>query len=213
MPQNIADLRNEYLKASLDESQVGDDPLSFFSRWFEEALHSEIKEPNAMTLATIGESGMPNARIVLLKSISEGKLRFFTSYASTKGQELEKHPSACLLFFWAELERQVRIRGSIAKVQREVSEEYFHSRPVSSQIGALASDQSKTVANRKELEIRFEELAKKYENSTVPLPPTWGGYELTPYEFEFWQGRRSRLHDRIQFLKYGSSWEKKRLQP
>ncbi|EQA36887.1 pyridoxamine 5'-phosphate oxidase [Leptospira inadai serovar Lyme str. 10] len=213
MTKNISELRNEYAKAELDESRVEKNPVDFFSRWFEEALHSEVKEPNAMTLATVDEQDLPNARIVLLKGISNGKFRFYTNYSSRKGEELEKHPIACLVFFWVELERQVRIRGNIAKVPREVSEAYFRTRPFASQIGALASDQSKSVADRTELEKKYNELLIRYEGKEVPLPPTWGGYELTPTEFEFWQGRRSRLHDRVQFLLRGDNWERQRLQP
>ncbi|EIE00095.1 pyridoxamine 5'-phosphate oxidase [Leptospira licerasiae] len=213
MKNNISDIRNEYSKASLDEKDIGDSPIDFFKTWFDQAVHSEVLEPTAMTLATVRKDGMPDARIVLLKGIENEGFQFYTNYTSAKGKELESNPNACLVFFWAELERQVRIRGKISKVSRENSENYFHSRPFASQIGALASSQSDPVADRSILDKHYEELKLKYEGKTVPLPENWGGYVLEPSEIEFWQGRRSRLHDRILFRKESGSWAKTRLQP
>lgn len=213
MQRSIADIRNDYHKAALDEGEIGNSPLEFFRTWFEQALHSEVKEPNAMTLATVTEDGRADARIVLLKGIEDGGFQFYTNYSSRKGKELEKNPNACLVFFWSELERQVRIRGKVSFLTKAQSEEYFHSRPFDSQIGALASSQSEPVGDRKSLEEAFEKLRKEYEGKKVPLPETWGGYILHPSEIEFWQGRSSRLHDRILFRKEGDSWTKTRLQP
>ncbi|TGL61744.1 pyridoxamine 5'-phosphate oxidase [Leptospira sarikeiensis] len=213
MQKKISDIRNEYSKASLDEADVGSSPLDFFKVWFEQAVHSEVLEPTAMTLATIREDGIPDARIVLLKGIENQGFQFYTNYSSSKGKALESNPNASLVFFWPELERQVRIRGKVSKVSRENSANYFHSRPFESQIGALASAQSDPVQDRSVLEKHFEELRSKYEGKTVPLPETWGGYILDPSEIEFWQGRRSRLHDRILFRKEGGAWTKTRLQP
>ncbi|PJZ66193.1 pyridoxamine 5'-phosphate oxidase [Leptospira wolffii] len=213
MQKSIADIRNDYHKASLDEKEIGASPLDFFKTWFDQALHSEVKEPNAMTLATVTEDGGADARIVLLKGIEDGGFQFYTNYSSRKGKELEKNPNACLVFFWQELERQVRIRGKVSFLSRTQSETYFHSRPFDSQIGALASSQSSEVIDRASLEKVFEELKEKYAGKTVPMPPTWGGYVLHPSEIEFWQGRSSRLHDRILFRLEGDSWKKTRLQP
>ncbi|TGK05289.1 pyridoxamine 5'-phosphate oxidase [Leptospira langatensis] len=213
MQKQIADIRNEYSKASLDEKDIDSSPLEFFQKWFDQAIESQVAEPTAMTLATVTEDGFPDARIVLLKGIENGGFQFYTNYSSRKGKELAKNPNACLVFFWIELERQVRIRGKVSKVSKETSETYFHSRPFDSQIGALASDQSQEVSDRSVLEKKFAELRSKYEGKSVPLPSEWGGYILEPSEIEFWQGRRSRLHDRILFRKEGGTWIRKRLQP
>lgn len=213
MENKISDIRNEYSKASLDEKDIGDSPIDFFKTWFDQAVHSEVREPTAMTLATVRKDGMPDARIVLLKGIEKEGFQFYTNYTSAKGKELDSNPNACLVFFWAELERQVRIRGKISKVSRENSENYFHSRPFASQIGALASSQSDPVDDRSILDKHYEDLKLKYEGKTVPLPENWGGYILEASEIEFWQGRRSRLHDRILFRKESGSWAKIRLQP
>ncbi|TGK00903.1 pyridoxamine 5'-phosphate oxidase [Leptospira semungkisensis] len=213
MQKNISDIRNEYSKAKLDEKDIDSSPLEFFKKWFDQAIESQVAEPTAMTLATVTEEGLPDARIVLLKGIENGGFQFYTNYSSSKGKELAKNPNACLVFFWFELERQVRIRGIVSKVSREISETYFHSRPFDSQIGALASDQSEEVENRSVLEKKFGEFKSKYEGKSVPLPENWGGYILEPFEIEFWQGRRSRLHDRILFRKEGGLWVRKRLQP
>ncbi len=213
MHQEIADIRTEYSKAELDEKQIGNSPLEFFQTWFDQALHAQVAEPTAMTLATVTAEGFADARIVLLKGIEDGGFQFYSNYKSSKGKELEKNPSACLVFFWSELERQVRIRGKVSFLSREKSEQYFHSRPFDSQIGALASSQSESVEDRAALEKVFAELKTKYEGKTVPLPENWGGYILHPSEIEFWQGRRSRLHDRILFRREGDTWSKFRLQP
>jgi pyridoxamine 5'-phosphate oxidase len=209
----IADLRREYATRALDETQADPDPLRQFSTWFDEAVSSQLLDVNAMTLATVSASGDPAARIVLLKGFDEQGFVFFTNYDSAKGQDLAAHARACLLFFWRELERQVRITGSIAKVSRDESEQYFHSRPFESQVGAWASAQSTTLPTRAPLEARYAELAAKYAGQPVPLPPFWGGYRVNPERIEFWQGRKSRLHDRLLYTRNAESWARTRLSP
>jgi pyridoxamine 5'-phosphate oxidase len=209
----IADLRREYASRALDESQADQDPIRQFTQWFDEAANSQILDVNAMTLATVSADGEPAARIVLLKGFDENGFVFYTNYESAKGQALAAHPRASLLFFWRELERQVRITGSITKVSRGESEEYFHSRPFESQIGAWASAQSTTLPSRVPLEERYAELAAKYAGKAVPLPPFWGGYRVAPERMEFWQGRKSRLHDRLLYTRNGETWARSRLSP
>lgn len=209
----IADLRREYASRALDEAQADPDPLRQFATWFEEAVSAELLDANAMTLATVTAGGDPAARIVLLKGFDENGFVFFTNYDSAKGQELAGHARACLLFFWRELERQVRITGAIAKVSREESEEYFHSRPFESQVGAWASAQSTPLPNRAPLDARYAELSATYAGQVVPLPPFWGGYRVRPERIEFWQGRKSRLHDRLLYTGDGASWSRRRLSP
>ncbi|EKS07124.1 pyridoxamine 5'-phosphate oxidase [Leptospira santarosai] len=214
MNSKISEIRKNYSLSSLDTEDAGDDPISFFQKWFEEAVLSEVLEVNAMTLATATKEGKPNARIVLLKGIVEGSFIFYTNYESKKGRELEGNPRVCLVFFWPELERQVRIEGYVTKVSREESNVYFHSRPRGSQIGAVVSPQSSEIPNRKFLEKRFEEFSKRFEGKEVDLPDHWGGYAVRPDRIEFWQGRSSRLHDRIVFEKdTDSSWRKFRVAP
>ncbi|EMO64072.1 pyridoxamine 5'-phosphate oxidase [Leptospira borgpetersenii serovar Pomona str. 200901868] len=214
MNSKISEIRKNYSLSSLDIGDIGDDPISFFQKWFEEAVLSEVLEVNAMTLATATKDGKPNARIVLLKEILEDSFVFYTNYESKKGRELEENPRACLVFFWPELERQVRIEGGVKKVSREESNVYFHSRPRGSQIGAVVSPQSYEIPNRKFLEERFEEFSKLYEGKEVDLPNHWGGYAVHPNRIEFWQGRSNRLHDRIVFEKdTDSSWKKFRVAP
>ena len=197
---NIAHLRTEYKRATLDESRVDADPYRQFARWFDEALKAKIPEANAMTLATAGVDGRPAARIVLLKSFDARGFVFFTNYASRKGHELAAQPHAALLFHWVELERQVRLEGTVGMVDDAESDEYYASRPRLSQLGAWASPQSQTIADRAALEARFDELETQYkEAGAVPRPPHWGGYRLVPEMLEFWQGRRSRMHDRIRY--------------
>ncbi|PJZ58019.1 pyridoxamine 5'-phosphate oxidase [Leptospira barantonii] len=214
MNSKIADIRTSYTLSSLDIEDAGNDPIAFFQKWFQEAVLSEVFEVNAMTLATATKNGIPDARTVLLKGITNDSFLFYTNYESRKGKELEENPKACLVFFWSELERQIRIEGNVTKVSKEESDEYFHSRPRESQIGAVASPQSQKIPDRKFLEERFAKLSKEFEGKDVELPTHWGGYAVHPVRIEFWQGRSSRLHDRIVFEKKAdSSWEKFRVAP
>ena len=212
--KNIADIRKDYKKHQLEESMVNKNPLKQFEEWFEEALKSEVTEPNAMSLSTVSSSGMPDCRIVLLKGIEDDGFVFYTNYQSTKGKNLEQNPQAALTFFWAELERQVRIQGIVEKVTKETSDQYFQSRPKESQIGAWASPQSSVIKDRKILEKREEKLTQKHKDDDVlPRPEQWGGYVLKPVSIEFWQGRPSRLHDRILYSFVNNKWKINRLAP
>jgi pyridoxamine 5'-phosphate oxidase len=194
--QKVADLRKDYRLASLDESDVAPHPLLQFEKWWQDATSSEIDEPNAMTLATSTPDGHPSARIVLLKSFDKEGFLFFTNYESRKGQELAQNPHVTLLFFWRELERQVRIEGTVMKAPVNISNEYYNSRPLSSRIGAIASPQSKVIPDRSFLEEQVDQVAMKYKQETPERPDYWGGYVVMPRVIEFWQGRSSRLHDR-----------------
>lgn len=209
----IADLRREYSTRALTEEQADRDPIRQFASWFDEAVKAQLLDVNAMTLATVSPSGDPAARIVLLKGFDQTGFVFFTNYDSAKGQDLAAHPRACLLFFWVELERQVRITGSVTKVPVAESEDYFRSRPVASQLGAWASAQSTRVAERSQLETRYAELAARYAGQVVPLPSFWGGYRVAPERIEFWQGRQSRLHDRLLYTHDSGEWAISRLSP
>ncbi|MDD2984190.1 MAG: pyridoxamine 5'-phosphate oxidase [Crocinitomicaceae bacterium] len=190
----------------------GDNPLELFKKWYKEAFESTQAEPNAMSLSTVSEAGKPSSRILYLKELAEDGFVFYTNYQSEKGKNLESNPNACLLFFWNVLEREVRIEGKATKVSAALSDEYFASRPRGSQLGAWASHQSDVLEDRSELEARLVELAKKYPNE-VPRPPHWGGYVIEAQKLEFWQGRPSRLHDRIVFEKENDSWEIYRKNP
>jgi pyridoxamine 5'-phosphate oxidase len=210
----LADIRREYASRALTEDQSETDPIRQFAMWFAEAQQSQLLDVNAMTLATATTSGEPAARTVLLKGFDESGFVFFTNYRSAKGRELEANPRACLLLFWAELERQVRINGSVTKTSADESSAYFQSRPFESQIGAIASPQSETVADRAALEARFSETLAKYGTGAVPVPAHWGGYRVTPDRIEFWQGRKSRLHDRLLYTRQpDGSWSRSRLAP
>lgn len=210
----IQQIRQEYLLHSLNEDDVLANPFSQFKNWFQEAIESEVAEPNAMTLATVDGSNKPHTRIVLLKGFNEEGFTFFTNQASDKGKEIEANPNVSLCFFWIELQRQVRIDGTAVKVPKTESEDYFKTRPYQSQIGALASNQSEEVSSREYLDAKFKELSLKYpEGSTVPMPESWGGYQIAPSYFEFWQGRRSRLHDRIVYEFKNRNWVTTRLSP
>jgi pyridoxamine 5'-phosphate oxidase len=209
----IQSLRQDYRTAQLNEQDIDKDPIKQFEKWFKDALEAQLYEPNVMTLATADKNGKPNARIVLLKGFDEKGFNFYTNYLSQKGKELKKNPQACLVFFWAELERQVRIEGKVEKMDKENSEKYFHSRPVGSQIGALVSPQSQIISDRKMLEAKTEELTAAYQNKTIPKPAHWGGYIVKPTSIEFWQGRTSRLHDRIKYDLVNGKWQKNRLAP
>lgn len=213
---SLADLRQEYRHASLRRDEVAAEPFAQFRDWFEAARQSGIVEPNAMTLSTVeAATGQPSSRIVLLKGLDDTGFTFFTNYESRKGRELAAQPKAALGFFWKELERQVNVRGAVEQVTREESEAYFHSRPRTSQLGAHASAQSRAIPGRVWLEEQFAALERKYpEGTVIPLPCTWGGYRLIPEAFEFWQGRPSRLHDRISYTrKPDGNWRLDRLSP
>lgn len=209
---DLAALRRDYARESLTERDVDPDPIAQFEKWFEEALHAEMIEPNAMTLATSTSDGRPSARIVLLKGADAKGFVFFTDYRSRKGAELEANPHVSLCFWWDALQRQVRITGTVARVSREESETYFRTRPRGSRIGAWASRQSSALASREVLEKEVERLDSAYSED-VPLPPHWGGYRVAPDAIEFWQGRPSRLHDRIVYTRDGGNWGIGRLSP
>ena len=212
--KEIKDLRLEYSKEALDISDVVQDPILQFQHWMKEALDAELIEPYAMTLSTVGLDLKPSSRIVLLRGVSQQGFTFFTNYESKKGQNLLENPNAALNFFWPDLERQVRIEGTVEKTSPEESAEYFHSRPKGNRLGAWASDQSRPIESQAALQDKAEHVSKKYENEElVPCPAHWGGYRLNPNYFEFWQGRPSRLHDRIFFEKTGDRWKIGRLQP
>jgi len=211
--QDIADLRREYAREELTRRSVQDDPFEQFSMWFDEAMGADLPDPSAMTLATANADGHPSARVVLLKGLTSEGLVFYTNYGSAKAHDLAANPRASLLFFWPELERQVRIAGVVSKVSAAESDEYFQSRPFESRVGAIASAQSSVLTSRDELEERYQRLLQEFEGKDVPRPDTWGGYVLKPHTFEFWQGRPSRLHDRIRYRKDGDFWHVDRLSP
>lgn len=212
--QKLADLRQDYRRATLNEREVATGPMQQFERWWQEVLAGEIDEPNAMTLATCSADGMPSARIVLLKSFDERGFLFFTNYESRKGRELAENPRATLLFFWKELERQVRVEGRVEKVAAAVSDAYFNSRPVGSRIGAIASPQSEVISGREVLEEKVKSLEAQYLQHPPQRPAHWGGYLVVPERVEFWQGRSSRLHDRLRYTpEAGGGWKIERLAP
>jgi pyridoxamine 5'-phosphate oxidase len=209
---NIADLRQEYMRAGLTEAQADPDPIRQFERWFEDALRARLPLPNAMSLATVSAEGAPSARIVLLKGVERGSFLFYTNYLSRKGRELERRAAACLLFLWSELERQVRIDGTVEKVTSGESDAYYATRPLGARLSAWSSAQSETVSTRKTLENAMEEARRRYGDQP-PRPPHWGGYRVIPQEIEFWQGRTDRLHDRLVYRRSGSVWTIERLAP
>ena len=209
----LADLRTEYKRAALDERDVERNPHAQFALWFDEAVAAQVPEPNAMTLATVDPDGRPAARIVLLKDADAGGFTFYTNYDSRKGRELAARPFAALLFFWPELERQIRIEGAITRVDPATADAYFGSRPRLSRLGAWASPQSQVLPDRAALEARFAEAAERFPDEDVARPPHWGGFRLAPNAFEFWQGRRSRLHDRIAYRRADGEWRIARLAP
>ena len=210
----LSDIRRDYSKMTLDTNAVNKDPIAQFEKWFQEAMTSNIPEPNALTLSTVSEDGRPSGRIVLLKGVEMGKFVFYSNYQSQKGKELEKNPACGLTFFWPELERQVRIEGIASRADSVSSEKYFQSRPRESQIGAWASPQSAIISNREILDERVKKIQKKFEGlEKLPKPNQWGGFEVEPLKIEFWQGRPNRLHDRILFTKVDEAWQVHRLAP
>ncbi len=212
--KDIQNIRSEYHSASLSEKDTAEDPIKQFDKWFNEALKSEQHEPTAMTLATATHDGRPSARIVLMKGFDSNGFAFYTNYLSRKGKEIAKNPLGALIFFWDVLERQVRIEGTIEKLSKEDSERYFRSRPKGSQVGAIISPQSQEIDDRDELEKKWSEAEAQYADKDVPKPSYWGGYVLKPRLIEFWQGRPSRLHDRILYKKIDNkNWKKVRLAP
>ena len=209
---NIADLRQEYMRAGLSEAHADADPLRQFERWFEDALRAKVPLPNAMTLATVTSAGAPSARIVLLKGVERGGFVFYTNYLSRKGRELDTSARACLLLLWSDLERQVRIDGAVEKVTPAESDAYYATRPLGARLSAWASSQSEKVDSRKVLETSMEDAKRRYGESP-PRPAHWGGYRVVPEEIEFWQGRADRLHDRLRYRHEGDSWAIERLSP
>ncbi|MBK9331952.1 MAG: pyridoxamine 5'-phosphate oxidase [Ignavibacteria bacterium] len=211
--KNLFELRKEFLKRELSEETISNSPFEQFETWFSEAQKLDEMEANTMYLATCSADGHPNVRTVLLKEYSSNGFIFYTNYKSRKGKELDENPNATLLFYWKELERQVRIEGITEKVSMEESENYFKSRPFESRVAAVVSEQSKVISSREVLNKKFEELKIKFADGNVPKPDSWGGYILRPSMIEFWQGRESRLHDRILFTKKGNEWITERLSP
>ena len=214
MKKDIADIRHDYQLKSLLEADVSPNPYNQFTAWWNQAIESRIDEVNAMTLATASATGVPSARIVLLKSVDEEGFVFFTNYNSKKGNDLEENPKASLVFFWKELERQVRISGIVKKINAAYSDEYYNSRPLGSRIGAWASPQSTVIASREVIEKNIIEIESRFTANNISRPPHWGGYIVMPTVIEFWQGRPSRLHDRVQYtLMKGTEWKIERLAP
>lgn len=210
---SIADLRKDYSRASLTEQDVHPDPIQQFSKWFGEAIAAEVPEANAMSVSTVGANGRPSSRILLIKDIDARGFTFFTNYDSRKGYELEQNQYAALLFYWIELERQVRIEGRVERISAAESDTYFQSRPLKSRLGAIASSQSEPISSREAMEQRFAQIEQEYGEQPV-RPAHWGGYRLVPDYIEFWQGRPSRFHDRIAYrLQADGTWQRQRLQP
>lgn len=210
---DLQDMRTDYMKGTLDETTVPADPYLLFEQWFSEAVNSELKDPNTMLLATTGENGQPNLRAVLLKLFDEKGFVFFTNYNSVKAEEIAKNPKVAVEFLWLELERQVRILGRCEKITTKESLSYFMKRSRDSQIGAWVSDQSSVITSRKALQMQIEKMKQKFANGNVPLPDFWGGYRVIPEQIEFWQGRPSRLHDRILYTQEAEGWKIERLAP
>ncbi len=213
MKKNLADLRKEYGMKGIRFGTTPDNPLELIKKWLDESLNSGITEPNAMILSTMGKHQRISSRTVLLKGIEQEGLVFYTNYDSRKSEEITTHPGVSLLFLWIELERQVRVEGFAERIPGELSDKYFHSRPRSSQIGAWASPQSKKVKDREELNRKYQEYTLKFEGKEIPRPSNWGGYQVIPDYFEFWQGRAGRMHDRLVYQKHEDDWLKYRLAP
>ncbi|CAM5393470.1 MAG: pyridoxamine 5'-phosphate oxidase [Pseudomonas sp.] len=215
MIQSLADMRRDYTREGLSEANAPDEPFSLFRQWFGEAMKTEQApvEPNAMSLATVDEAGRPHCRILLLKALDERGFTFFTNYDSDKGQQMSQQPFAAMTFFWPTLERQVRIEGRVEKVSVEESDAYYHVRPLGSRLGAWASPQSQVIADRAELERLLAATEQRFLDQAPHCPPHWGGYRLIPERIEFWQGRPSRLHDRLDYRCVAGGWERRRLAP
>ena len=209
----ISNLRSEYGRAELSEQDVAHDPIEQFARWFDQATAAGARDVNAMSLATASPDGRPSNRIVLLKEFDASGFVFYTNYHSRKGHELMANPLACALFFWVELERQVRIEGSVCRIPAEQSDRYFAQRPLEARLGAWASPQSEVIADRAELEVRLAEARARFAQADPPRPPHWGGYRIAPASIEFWQGRASRLHDRLLYVREAGGWRRSRLAP
>jgi pyridoxamine 5'-phosphate oxidase len=209
----LASLRAEYQLAGLDETDLAADPFTMFARWFDAARDAGVLEPNAMVLSTVSADGVPSARTVLLKGVTEHGFVFYTNYESRKAAELSANPHCSLLFGWYELQRQVRIEGAASRIPRADTEAYFATRPRDSQLGAWASPQSSVVGSRADLEAAYADLEERFAGADVPAPPHWGGYLVTPQRVEFWQGRRSRMHDRLSYRREGARWVVERLAP
>jgi pyridoxamine 5'-phosphate oxidase len=209
----INTLRHDFSKQTLDEKNVSINPILQFEKWFKEAVDAHVNEPNAMTVCTATTEGKPSARILLLRNFNENGFVYYSNYTSRKGTEIAANPNCALLFFWPELERQVRIEGLVQKQSSEESDLYFNTRPRGSKLGAWTSEQSKVIANREVLNEEYEKISKKYPNENVPRPPHWGGYVIKPVSIEFWQGRPSRLHDRILYTLENKNWKIERLAP
>ncbi|MGB3757319.1 MAG: pyridoxamine 5'-phosphate oxidase [Rivularia sp. (in: cyanobacteria)] len=214
MDKNIAELRQDYTLQGLSETEIDSNPFAQFKEWFDRALSADILEPNAMMVATTTPEGKPSARMVLLKDFDARGFVFYTNYNSDKAQELAENPQAALVFWWAELQRQIRISGRVEKVSDQESDKYFYSRPLNSRLGAWASNQSEVIKSREVLEQNLEELKEKYQDREIPRPSHWGGIRVIPAEIEFWQGRSSRLHDRLVYTRMeDGSWKIERLSP
>lgn len=209
----IHKIRSEYIKSALNEKDMNGDPIQQFIHWFNEALHADVIEPSSMTVATANSAGRPSARTVLLKNIDERGFVFYTNYDSQKGKDISENNQVSILFFWPELERQVRIEGLAEKLSRQESEAYFHSRPIGSQIGAITSPQSAVIESREFLDCRNKELEAEYKDKEIPMPAHWGGYLIVPHRIEFWQGGASRLHDRLVYTCLNEEWKLERLAP
>lgn len=210
---SIADIRTDYRRHAFSEQDAADDPIAQFTTWFDDAVRAEVMEPNAMCLATATPDAYPSARMVLLKGVDARGFVFYTDYRSRKGRELADNPGAALCFFWPELERQVRVTGAVQRVSRAESDAYFQSRPLPSRIGAWSSVQSSVLPSREVLEAEVEAVTQRFAAGEVPLPEHWGGFRVVPEEIEFWQGRSSRLHDRIHYRREAGQWVKRRLSP
>ncbi len=210
---NLSDIRLNYAKGILDEQSIGNNPFEFLAQWLNQAIEAKVQEPTAMVLSTVDDSGKPKSRVVLLKEFKDNKLIFFTNYHSAKGRHMESNQQVATLFFWDELERQVRINGVVSKILPQESDEYFNSRPRESRIGAVISPQSQVIGSREELQKDFEEMRGRGDEYHIQRPQHWGGYAIAIQEIEFWQGRPGRLHDRIRFFQVDGSWIKQRLAP